>query len=96
MASDLSELDVEVLNTKDYSYKCNESPFVGDCGAIPQTDGLPVLEFVPSWGTMYANKHWCQVNDSTQSAAAKAKALEICKTLGPRDTDMLNEYYLVQ
>ena len=97
MASDLTELGIDVQNTPEYSFVCNQSPFGGSCGATPVMDSLPVLEFFPSYNANYAGKHWCQVHDSTQSASAKAKAIKICKTLGPKDPLITHgDYYLIR
>ncbi len=98
MASDLSELDVEVTNTKEYTFICNQEHFIGSCAAIPQIPGLPLLEFVPSSVDRYKSKHWCQVFDiTTMTTEEKTKALEICKTLGPQDESITHDsYYLIQ
>jgi len=96
--SDLSELDITIPTSGNYTYKCHETPFSGACGAVPQKEGLPVLEFYPTnSSSIYAGKRWCQAYDVTMSAAGKAKAVEICKTFGPQDTSITHgEYHLVQ
>ena len=94
---DLSLLDVQIpSNTDYYEYSC----FAGNyksCLAIPKKEGYPVLEFCFLNNAAHPGMHWCQVDQIEMSESAKAKALAICRTFGPRDTNISNwEFHLIQ
>lgn len=97
----LEELDVDVPTTSNYyTYTCFEANF-SSCIARPKQDGYPVLEFV-LLNHRYASKgkHWCQTADSDiLTETGKERAIAICKTYGPQDTtinEQYGPYYLIQ
>ena len=95
----LSNLDVSITESDKYEYVCFLKGYKS-CIALPKKDGLPVLEFCFSKNQDYPNSQWCQIADKPMSAAAKEKALEICRSLGPIDSRIQDryghEYHFVQ
>ena len=98
---ELDKLDINISDISNYYlYSCYEDKFAS-CVARPKKDGYPVLEFVFLNHATKGGKHWCQTFDSDLlTTQGKARAVEICKTLGPLDTSMdatrYGPYYLIK
>ena len=93
--ANLDDLDMDIPLANDYfTYSCLPYP---SCLAIPQQEGLPVIEFSLQHNRLRPGKHWCQVDEIPMSESAKKRALEICRTFGPQDPDVTNfEFHLIQ
>ncbi len=94
----LDELDVNVPLTNEYfAYSCLSTGY-SSCIAIPQKEGLPVLEFALQQNPNHpGGVKWCQVDEIPMSESAKKQALEICRTLGPQDETITKwEFHLIQ
>ena len=72
-----------------YFYTCWQNR---TCGAFAYNPSLPNLEFHMDNGPeVYRHKHWCQTYQMDKNDVA----LEICKSMGTRDTSMSDKYYLI-
>ena len=94
---DLTLLDVQMPGDTDYyEYSCFAGGYKS-CLAIPKVEGYPVLEFCFLNNALHPGMKWCQVDQIAMSESAKAKALAICRTFGPRDPAITQwEFHFIQ